>query len=269
MDTYKVIVYHTSGVNQGNKDFELFCPDLETARQRRKFYVDEAIKLITEAGTLAADRDFISLYTTNDEMTNKLLKAFDIIPSMIFVIVIGPIFEELVFRKVLIDRLSIYGDRLALIVSSVAFGLHHGNLTQFIYTTMAGIIFGHIYTKTRHIIYPIGLHMLANLFGTLPTTLYYVEYGASTDSTIDLEAMFSGEITLTYVLFILKIALILFGIVMFFFSFFIKKYRWSNLCDIEIPKSKLLRVVIFNNGTMLFFIYSVFAIVLAFLQTGQ
>ena len=81
--------------------------------------------------------------------------------------------------------------------------------------------------------------------------------------------MFSGEITLTYVLFILKIALILFGLVMFFFSFFIKKYRWSNLCDIEIPKSKLLRVVVFNNGTMLFFIYSVFAIVLAFLQTGQ
>jgi hypothetical protein len=38
-----------------------------------KFYVDEAIKLITESGELAADRDFISLYTTNDEMTNKLL----------------------------------------------------------------------------------------------------------------------------------------------------------------------------------------------------
>ena len=38
-----------------------------------KFYVNEAIKLITESGKLAADRDFISLYTTNDEMTNKLL----------------------------------------------------------------------------------------------------------------------------------------------------------------------------------------------------
>ncbi len=37
------------------------------------FYVDEAIKLITESGKIAADRDFISLYTTNDEMTNKLL----------------------------------------------------------------------------------------------------------------------------------------------------------------------------------------------------
>ena len=37
------------------------------------FYVNEALKLITESGKLAADRDFISLYTTNDEMTNKLL----------------------------------------------------------------------------------------------------------------------------------------------------------------------------------------------------
>ena len=37
------------------------------------FYVDEAIKLITESGELAADKDFISLYTTDDEMTNKIL----------------------------------------------------------------------------------------------------------------------------------------------------------------------------------------------------
>ena len=39
-----------------------------------KFYVDEAIKLITEAGKLAADKDFISLYTTDDEMTSQMLE---------------------------------------------------------------------------------------------------------------------------------------------------------------------------------------------------
>ena len=38
-----------------------------------KFYVDEAIKLITESGKLASDKDFISVYTTNDEMTDKIL----------------------------------------------------------------------------------------------------------------------------------------------------------------------------------------------------
>ena len=37
------------------------------------FYVDEAIKLIKESGKLASDKDFISLYTTNDEMTEKIL----------------------------------------------------------------------------------------------------------------------------------------------------------------------------------------------------
>jgi len=37
------------------------------------FYVDEALNLITESGKLAADRDFISLYTTNDEMTEKIM----------------------------------------------------------------------------------------------------------------------------------------------------------------------------------------------------
>ena len=42
------------------------------------FYVDEAIKLITESGKLAADRDFISLYTTNDEMTDKILKLGEV-----------------------------------------------------------------------------------------------------------------------------------------------------------------------------------------------
>ena len=37
-----------------------------------KFYTDEAIKLISESGELAKDRDFISMYTTNDDMTNKI-----------------------------------------------------------------------------------------------------------------------------------------------------------------------------------------------------
>ena len=42
------------------------------------FYVDEAIKLITESGKLASDKDFISVYTTNDEMTDKILKLGEV-----------------------------------------------------------------------------------------------------------------------------------------------------------------------------------------------
>ena len=38
------------------------------------YYVDEALKLIVESGKLASDKDFISLYTTNDEMTSQILE---------------------------------------------------------------------------------------------------------------------------------------------------------------------------------------------------
>ena len=43
------------------------------------FYIDEAIKLITESAELAADKEFIGYYTANEEMTNKVLKlgSFD------------------------------------------------------------------------------------------------------------------------------------------------------------------------------------------------
>ena len=37
------------------------------------FYIDEAIKLTTESGTLASDKEFISYYTANEDMTNKVL----------------------------------------------------------------------------------------------------------------------------------------------------------------------------------------------------
>ncbi len=38
------------------------------------FYIDEAIKLIVESGKLASDKDFISLYTSSDEMTAQVLE---------------------------------------------------------------------------------------------------------------------------------------------------------------------------------------------------
>ena len=48
------------------------------------------------------------------------------------------------FRKLIIDRMSIYGDKLAIIVSSIAFGLFHGNFYQIFYATLIGFILGYV-----------------------------------------------------------------------------------------------------------------------------
>ena len=37
------------------------------------FYIKEALRLITESSKLASDKNFIGMYTTNDEMTEKIL----------------------------------------------------------------------------------------------------------------------------------------------------------------------------------------------------
>ncbi len=62
--------------DEGYNDF--YAEVTKNTTKVDKFYVDEAIKLITESGKLAADKDFISLYTTNDEMTDKILKLGEV-----------------------------------------------------------------------------------------------------------------------------------------------------------------------------------------------
>lgn len=57
------------------EDYDNFYVEVKKNTTKvNNFYVDEAIKLITESGKLASDKDFISLYTTDDEMTSQMLE---------------------------------------------------------------------------------------------------------------------------------------------------------------------------------------------------
>ena len=61
-------------VNQRSAS-EIIAPlPIEETVELDDFYIEEALTLIEESKELAADRDFISLYTTNDATTDQLLK---------------------------------------------------------------------------------------------------------------------------------------------------------------------------------------------------
>lgn len=87
-------------------------------------------------------------------------------------VVIAPIIEEVLFRKVLIDRLIVFGDVAAIMVSAVLFGLIHGNFSQLFYAIGLGIVFGFVYVRTGKIKYTIGLHMLFNFSGGFVPALF-------------------------------------------------------------------------------------------------
>lgn len=95
----------------------------------------------------------------------ELLMGNELWQNIIVVVIAGPIFEELFFRKFMIDRLVKYGDKVAIVVSALAFGLFHGNIVQFVYATLLGMVFAYVYLKSGKIYLSMILHMLINFIG--------------------------------------------------------------------------------------------------------
>lgn len=153
----------------------------------------------------------------------------------------APIFEELLFRKMLCDRLVRFGEGTAIVISGLLFGLFHGNFNQFIYALPLGMLFAFVYVKTGQIKNAILLHMFVNfLGGVVPTALL---------SNVDLEQP-SGMITAcAYYVFALALAIV--GIIIFCNS---RKKFEVNAGEIVIEKGKRFSAFIANFGMLLFVI---------------
>jgi len=97
----------------------------------------------------------------------EVIASSNMLYNFIFAGVIAPIIEEIVFRGILLDKLRCYGDKTAIWVTALAFGLFHLNLSQFFYATALGIVFAYIAVKTNRIKYTIILHVSVNILGSV------------------------------------------------------------------------------------------------------
>ncbi|WP_299525935.1 CPBP family intramembrane glutamic endopeptidase [uncultured Methanobrevibacter sp.] len=98
---------------------------------------------------------------------NEVINNSGLIANLIIITLIAPIFEELIFRKLLIDRTIKYGGTISVLLSALLFAFFHGNLSQFFYAFLLGGFFAIIYIKTGQIKYTIGLHMIINFIGSV------------------------------------------------------------------------------------------------------
>lgn len=87
--------------------------------------------------------------------------------NLIAVVLLAPIIEELLFRKLLIDRTKQFGDVVAIVLSAVVFGLYHGNFYQFFYATGVGAVLAYLYCRTGRLRYSIAIHMFINFMGSI------------------------------------------------------------------------------------------------------
>lgn len=105
----------------------------------------------------------------------------------------SPLVEEFVFRRCLINRLAPYGEKAALVVSALAFGLFHASANQLCYGMLLGLAFGYLYLRTGRLRYTVALHVAINAMTSvvLPALL---AWAASTDYGAELQEVYLSNV---------------------------------------------------------------------------
>ncbi|MDM5255828.1 CPBP family intramembrane glutamic endopeptidase [Bacillus toyonensis] len=102
--------------------------------------------------------------TPGSENTDRLMDIARTTPWFLIVIsIIGPILEEIVFRKILFGTLyKRFNFFVAAIISSLVFAAIHFDFTHLLVYTSMGLVFAFLYVKTKRIIVPIAAHVAMN-----------------------------------------------------------------------------------------------------------
>ncbi len=131
------------------------------------FFVCTAAMYITNY--LSVIITFIIAAIKGEQLVNPVMEAIsgsNFYFTLIYVAGIAPVVEEFIFRGFLLSKLRRFGDIPAIVLTGVAFGLFHFNISQFFYATVLGFIFAYVTIRTNTLRYSILLHMMINFIGS-------------------------------------------------------------------------------------------------------
>ncbi len=209
---------------------------------------------------------------TGNGAVNPLMDVVDGMSPIVMIVIVAvlaPVWEELLFRKFLIDRVVNYGEVTAMLMSGVMFGLYHGNLAQCTYAFAIGCFLAFIYIRTGKIGYTIAIHMFINGFST-----YLTKFMLSGVNIAEMQGyLLNGDIE-SYTKFVQEnmtalagLAMVgLFVIVAVFVGFILaivlrKKFVFEHHEE-EIEKGKRFKTAVLNPGMILYMIYWIATVIL-------
>ncbi len=129
-----------------------------------------------------------SVYHLNMYSPSTLLFIFTIV-------IASPLFEEFLFRGIVLMTLKPYGNWFAIIISSLLFTMMHGTLTQTISLFFLAIAIGYLVVKTNSLFFGILLHMVNNALAILPF-FFHSEFIQTVYSLLLILIMITGCILL-------------------------------------------------------------------------
>lgn len=211
---------------------------------------------------------------TGQEFGNPIesfLTGNNLAVTVLIVVIMAPIAEEYLCRKLIIDRTVKYGEWVAIFSSAMIFGLFHRNLFQFFYAFLLGLVFGYIYVKTGKVIYTMVLHMIVNFFGGVVSLFMLNLVGDSVLNNFTMEEfihmtkeqMMGWMIMGVYGIFILLLAIT--GIILFLVH---RKKIVLLEGEYPIPKKERFKIIFLNPGMLILVVISVIASILFLFSAG-
>lgn len=219
------------------------------------------------AGNLVGN--LLSGLFSGGQATNGLMNMMSTLNpiTILFVVGFAPVFEELFFRKYLINRTVKYGEKTAILFSGLCFGMFHLNLFQFFYAFGLGLIFAYIYVRTGKVIYSIIMHMLINLNGSVISVLAVSQLDTDKLQAVTESGKFTGEameeilpgLMIYGIYLVVYMLLVCIGIVLLIIN---RKKLLIKPTEEEVPAKEGIKLSLINVGMILFTVLTVIMIVL-------
>lgn len=187
------------------------------------------------------------------DMINKMVSS-GLPTGIMMTVIIAPILEELIFRKLMLDRIRNYGEKTAIVFSALCFGLFHENLTQFLYAFIIGLFLGYVYCKTGKVLYTMIMHALVNLISSSIMLLLPMLSNGTRGKVI--LAVMAVTVAVLFVM----------GVVQLIRHLRKRDFRLDNTMLTAIPSGEVVKTVYLNPCVMLFVVYSTTSIVLGLMN---
>lgn len=128
--------------------------------------VNLAISLIIGIVTMYLSSNGIILPEADFSYSDASASAFFF--QIFYGVIMAPIVEETLYRGLTIHLLKPYGKGMAVIISSMIFGLMHGNVSQAVNGFCFALVMGTITVYSNSIIPTICIHMINNALAQIP-----------------------------------------------------------------------------------------------------
>ena len=138
-----------------NKRFNTSNEVINKFKIRKRDYLFASLLVVSYIFITYGWFDYILFSIPTGDMFESAMEYFESLPIVILLIetcIIAPIFEEVLYRGILLKGLiNKYNSKIAIVYSALIFGIAHLNIPQGINAFLLGLILGTVFYYTRSI----------------------------------------------------------------------------------------------------------------------